>query len=169
MKSFWLALIIGVTTPCLADIDPCLGDEPRLRALVKMYSDRTGKEFVLDPRVNAKIGMFGLNAETMDYLTLVGIFNMHGYMAIESKNVVYVVPDRAAEHMRENLSRNESHDDLGANDQPGNFDLKVTVDMANNGVILECIEGCAWEYLSFSCEAGADCVSTVNGWGTPAE
>jgi len=170
MKSSWIFLLLLVVSfPCLAEKDPCRGDEPALRTLVKMYSDRTGKQFVLDPRVSAKISLFGLNAESMDLLTLVGIFNMHGYTAIESNDVVYVVPDRAAQLMRKNLSESESPNSLGDNALPGNFVLEISVDVVANGVKLWCSEGCVWEYLSFSCEAGAECKATVNGWGTPAE
>ena len=45
------------------------------------------------------------------------------------------------------------------------FEIVVSVDTASNGVNLYCMEGCAWQTLSFSCEPGAECASAINGLG----
>ena len=51
------------------------------------------------------------------------------------------------------------------------FEIEITVDRENNGVKLICIDGCAWETLSFACGPDMDieCRSSIDEYGTPAE
>lgn len=49
------------------------------------------------------------------------------------------------------------------------FEIEVTVDSAKNEVRFECIDGCAWETLSFGCGKEVECTSSIDEYGTPAE
>jgi len=49
------------------------------------------------------------------------------------------------------------------------FEIEITVDRENNGVKLKCIDGCAWETLSFACHRDIECTSSIDENGTPAE
>ncbi len=46
-----------------------------------------------------------------------------------------------------------------------NFKIVVTVDQTQNGVVMTCEQGCAWETLSFSCAMGEKCASPVTQHG----
>lgn len=49
------------------------------------------------------------------------------------------------------------------------FAIELTVDRANNGVRMKCLDGCGWKTLGFSCGADKpDCVASFNEYGTPA-
>ena len=50
------------------------------------------------------------------------------------------------------------------------FRIELSIDRTANRIRLKCTEGCAWETLSFSCDpSGADCESSIDQFGTPAE
>jgi len=51
-----------------------------------------------------------------------------------------------------------------------NFKIELSIDRTENGVQMECTEGCAWETLSFSCDpSGPDCEGSFDEFGTPAQ
>jgi len=50
------------------------------------------------------------------------------------------------------------------------FEINLTVDRAQNGVQMKCIDGCIWETLSFACDPnGPDCERSFDEGGTPAD
>ena len=49
------------------------------------------------------------------------------------------------------------------------FEIEVSIDPVENGVKFKCIDGCAWEALSFSCGPGVECASSIDEYGIPAE
>jgi type II secretory pathway component GspD/PulD (secretin) len=61
--------------------------------LLNLYSEATGTKFVIDPRVQATVNLVGIDTSTLDAETLIGILNIHGFTALTSKGVVYVMPD----------------------------------------------------------------------------
>jgi hypothetical protein len=49
------------------------------------------------------------------------------------------------------------------------FRIELEVLRADNGVRMQCTEGCAWQTLSFSCDSQrGDCQSSIDQYGTPA-
>lgn len=51
-----------------------------------------------------------------------------------------------------------------------NFVIELSVNRSENGVRMQCTEGCAWETLSFSCDpSGPDCEGSFDEFGTPAQ
>lgn len=106
----WVAVIFGLLlllimslSSARGDESPCISDPPLLRELVKAYAERTATKFVLDPRVRAKVQLFGMDPSHIDYVSLVSIFNIHGFTAIESAGVIYVVPEVGAAEMKRRL------------------------------------------------------------------
>ena len=50
------------------------------------------------------------------------------------------------------------------------FEIELTVDRTRNGVQMKCVDGCAWDTLSFACEpSGPDCEASFDELGTPAD
>lgn len=69
-----------------------------IRIVVEAVSEATGKNFILDPRVTGKVNL--LSAEPMSkdafYEAFLSILQVHGYIAIESGNLIKILPDATA-------------------------------------------------------------------------
>jgi type II secretory pathway component GspD/PulD (secretin) len=108
MRTFLTLLIFAlISSPVLGHETSCVTDPSDIRALAQVYSSKTGAKFVLDPRVSAKVSTLGIELESIDLPVLTSIFNMHGYEVLESRGVLYVVPDPDAAAMRQRLDRIE--------------------------------------------------------------
>lgn len=66
---------------------------PSLHDIIASVSGRTGKRFLLDPRVRANVDLVGLKARDVSYPVLLTILRVHGYSAHERDGVVVVQPD----------------------------------------------------------------------------
>jgi len=66
-----------------------------IRALISTVSKFTGKNFIIDPRVNAKITV--VSAETLTaeevYEVFLSILQVHGYAAVTTGSVIKIVPE----------------------------------------------------------------------------
>ena len=100
-------VIILVSSPVFGQGPACVSDPSDIRDVAQAFSSRTGARFVLDPRVDAKVNTLGIDLDSIDLPVLTSIFNMHGYEVLESRGVLYVVPDPAAPEMRQRLDRIE--------------------------------------------------------------
>lgn len=67
--------------------------------LIEKVSKRTGKQFILDPRVRATIPLVGLDVAKIDYARLLAILTVHQFAAYESDGVVKIVPDANARQL----------------------------------------------------------------------
>ncbi|MAD91428.1 MAG: type II secretion system protein GspD [Gammaproteobacteria bacterium] len=69
-----------------------------IRIVVEAVSEATGKNFILDPRVTGNVNL--LSAEPMSkdafYEAFLSILQVHGYIAIESGNLIKILPDATA-------------------------------------------------------------------------
>ena len=69
-----------------------------IRIVVEAVSEATGKNFILDPRVTGKVNL--LSAEPMSkdafYEEFLSILQVHGYIAVESGNLIKILPDATA-------------------------------------------------------------------------
>jgi len=90
-----LMLLCGLSS--LANAHECESSEARLIDLLNQYSDSYGTKFVVDPRVRAKVSLVGIQTESINTAMLIGILNMHGFAALTSDDVVYVMPYKVAE------------------------------------------------------------------------
>lgn len=69
-----------------------------IRALVTQISDITGKSFVVDPRVKGNVTVVS-NAEMTPeslYEVFLSVLNVHGFTAVESGDVIKIVPSTGA-------------------------------------------------------------------------
>jgi general secretion pathway protein D len=67
--------------------------------LVERVAKRTGKQFIMDPRVRAGIPLVGLDVAQIDYPRLLAILTVHQFGAYESNGVVKIVPDAGARQL----------------------------------------------------------------------
>lgn len=66
---------------------------PSLYDIIASVSSRTGKKFLLDPRVRANVELVGLRPRDVSYPLLLTILRVHGYSGYERDGVVVVQPD----------------------------------------------------------------------------
>lgn len=68
--------------------------------VISMVSDVTGKNFVVDPRVRATVTVISARPLSPDglYETLLSILQVHGFAAVETGDIIKVMPDVAVRH-----------------------------------------------------------------------
>ena len=64
--------------------------------LIDRVAKRTGKRFVVDPRVNMEVPLPGLDAKDIDYETLLMIFRVQQVATVTQDGIVNVMPDANA-------------------------------------------------------------------------
>src|SRR5690349_1761620 len=67
-----------------------------LTDLIDKVAKRTGKQFIVDPRVRATVPKAGLDLAKLDYARLLSILAVNVFAAYESNGIVRVVPDANA-------------------------------------------------------------------------
>jgi general secretion pathway protein D len=87
------------TAPCVAaaNVPDDFGIE--MTDLIDKVAKRTGKQFIVDPRVRAIVAKAGIDLGKVDYARLLAILNVHGFAAYEANGVVRVVPDAGARQL----------------------------------------------------------------------
>ena len=97
VKALLLSVLLSV---CLAS--PALADEITLnlkdadiRALISTVSKFTGKNFIIDPRVKAKVTVVSANTLTPEavYEVFLSVLQVHGYAAVPTGSVIKIVPE----------------------------------------------------------------------------
>ncbi len=80
----------AVITPNFRDAD--------IREIVEAVGEVTGRSFILDPRVNAKVTVLSSTPMSADafYETFLSILQVHGYVAVTTGNLIKIVPDATA-------------------------------------------------------------------------
>lgn len=61
--------------------------------LIERYARRTGRKFILDPRVRAVVEFPGIDVGQLTHDQLLAILDVHQFAAIERGGVITVVPD----------------------------------------------------------------------------
>ncbi len=69
-----------------------------IRIVVEAVSEATGKNFILDPRVTGKVNLLSSAPMSKDafYEAFLSILQVHGYVAVESGNLIKILPDATA-------------------------------------------------------------------------
>jgi len=72
--------------------------EADIRQIVEAVGEVTQKNFIIDPRVNAKVTMLSSTPMTPDafYEAFLSILQVHGYIAVTSGDLIKIVPDATA-------------------------------------------------------------------------
>lgn len=60
---------------------------------------KTGKKFLVDPRVAGDVTVIGLDPDGLDYPTLLSVLQVHGFTAVDDGKYVRVVPDASARQL----------------------------------------------------------------------
>jgi general secretion pathway protein D len=61
--------------------------------LIESVSKKTGKNFILDPRVAGNAMLIGIDPSKVTYADLLTILQVNGYAAVESGGLVRIIPD----------------------------------------------------------------------------
>ncbi len=72
--------------------------EADIRQIVEAVGEVTGRNFIIDPRVNAKVTMLSSTPMTPDafYEAFLSILQVHGYVAVTSGDLIKIIPDATA-------------------------------------------------------------------------
>lgn len=86
--------------------------EADIRQIVEAVGAVTGKNFILDPRVNAQVTMLSSTPMSPDafYHAFLSILEVHGYVAIETGEVVKVIPDASSRQYASDISEPAADD-----------------------------------------------------------
>jgi general secretion pathway protein D len=72
---------------------PAMAGAVPLERVIAAVAKRTGKKFIVDPRVRAQVTVVGQEATSIDYATLLSILQVHGFATVEQGGHVRVIPD----------------------------------------------------------------------------
>jgi general secretion pathway protein D len=72
---------------------PSMAGAVPLERVIAAVAKRTGKKFIIDPRVRAQVSLVGQDATSIDYPTLLSILRVYGFAAVEQSGYVQVMPD----------------------------------------------------------------------------
>lgn len=112
------ALIVFFVLPLANGQEPTITPNYReadIRQIVEAVGEVTGRNFILDPRVNAKVTMLSSTPMSPDafYEAFLSILQVNGYIATTTGNVIKIVPDASARQYSGLLStENAAADDI---------------------------------------------------------
>lgn len=70
-----------------------------LTELIARFAKRSGKQFIVDPRVRADVPLTGFGADDVDLERLLAILNVHFFVAVDQGAWWIVVPDANARQL----------------------------------------------------------------------
>jgi general secretion pathway protein D len=96
------ALLVSVTVPAAPQAKP--QDEPTitpnykdadLSQIIQAVSEVTGKNFIIDPRVNAKVTMLSATPMSPDafYQAFLSVLQVYGFVAVPAGKVIKIIPN----------------------------------------------------------------------------
>jgi general secretion pathway protein D len=107
-----LALVLTVPDAANAQSASSSAAGTPLVQLIESVSKKTGKNFILDPRVAGNAVLVGIDPAKVTYPQLLTILQVSGYAAVESDGLVRVVPESIARTMPTPLvERSDEHPD----------------------------------------------------------
>ncbi len=88
--TLWSSLIVAQTDTLTLNLK-----DANIRTLIETVAEATGKNFVIDPRVKAKVTVVSTQpmSETELYQVFLSILQVHGYSAVPVGEVIKIVPD----------------------------------------------------------------------------
>jgi type II secretory pathway component GspD/PulD (secretin) len=88
-----LALVLTASDVALAQSASSSTAGTPLVQLIEAVSKKTGKNFILDPRVAGNAVLVGIDPTKLTYADLLTVLQVNGYAAVESGGLVRVIPD----------------------------------------------------------------------------
>ena len=90
-----LLLSLLVATQAIADEITLNLKDADIRALISTVSKFTGKNFIIDPRVKAKVTVISAKTMTPDevYEVFLSVLQVHGYAAVPTGSIIKIVPE----------------------------------------------------------------------------
>ena len=88
-------LSVCIVTQAVADEITLNLKDADIRALISTVSKFTGKNFIIDPRVKAKVTVISANTLTPEavYEVFLSVLQVHGYAAVPTGSVIKIVPE----------------------------------------------------------------------------
>jgi len=88
-------LSLCIVTQSIADEITLNLKDADIRALISTVSKFTGKNFIIDPRVKAKVTVISANTLTSEavYEVFLSVLQVHGYAAVPTGSVIKIVPE----------------------------------------------------------------------------
>ncbi len=98
-----LLLAPGAALPQTATITPNYKDAD-IRQIIEAVSEVTGKNFIIDPRVKAQVTMLSSTPMSAGafYQAFLSILQVHGYVAVQSGDLIKILPDANARQVPAN-------------------------------------------------------------------
>jgi general secretion pathway protein D len=107
-----VALVLTLPDIAIAQSSASSSAGTPLVQLIEAVSKKTGKSFVLDPRVAGNAVLVGIDPAKVTYPELLTILQINGFAAIESGGLVRVVPESISRSMPSPLiDGNDKHPD----------------------------------------------------------
>lgn len=106
-----LSLFLCGTAFAQSEVTKAAGDGIPIEKLVATVAQKTGKQFVIDPRVNAQVTFVNQDPRNLTYAQFLTVLAVHGLVAFESEGVVSVVPEGGARQMTGPVIGREKHAD----------------------------------------------------------
>lgn len=110
LRTLAIAAVVGIVaaTPVLSQeqlVTPnYVGVE--IRAIIQAVSTVTGRNFIIDPRVRQEVTMIATTPMSPDafYEAFLSILQVHGYAAVESGDVIKIIPDASVRQFPTGMS-----------------------------------------------------------------
>jgi type II secretory pathway component GspD/PulD (secretin) len=89
-----LAIVVAPAAGAQSESAPTArkGSVP-VEELIAAVAKRTGKTFIIDPRVEGEALVIGIDPAKIDYAELLSVLQVHGFAAVARGDVVRVIPD----------------------------------------------------------------------------
>src|SRR5882724_2499943 len=72
-----------------------------IERIIATVAHKTGKKYLIDPRVRAHVQLIGQDTSNITYSDLLTILQLHGFVAVEGGGYVRVLPDANARQVAE--------------------------------------------------------------------
>jgi general secretion pathway protein D len=100
LRLLFIMIVLSITQASVgqqADITLNWNDAD-IRKVIEAVSEVTGKNFIIDPRVTGKVTLLSAQPMSPDafYEAFLSILQVHGYVAIESGDLIKILPDATA-------------------------------------------------------------------------
>src|SRR5579864_3191285 len=103
-----LACLLASATPAAPQVQPQNGatitpnyKDADLSQIIQAVSEVTGKNFIIDPRVNAKVTMMSATPMSADafYEAFLAVLQVYGYVAVPAGKIIKIIPNTDARQL----------------------------------------------------------------------